>query len=95
MYNTTYLFSWLVAYCLSKTTIVKEKRVTEYVDKIVTEKVTVTKHDPFGLVKQDIEDLEEVIPKVHFKTGDTLADVAYKQGQKDVLTFLKRKHLGD
>ena len=58
-----------------------------------TEKYVPNK-DPHGLIQRDIQFIEENVPSSGYRKGDTLADVAYRQGQADLLNFIKKHFKG-
>lgn len=55
---------------------------------------TEEKLDPRGLVMHDVAYMEKHLPQVHYKAGYTLDQVAYQQGQHDLLAFIKREIIG-
>ena len=57
-------------------------------------KVLETKLDPHGLAKNDIATIEKGAVQMHWKKGDTIEDIAYRQGQQDLVKFIKIKLLG-
>lgn len=94
MYHLLYWSCWFAALLIHKQRVIKHH--VEFRDRevIKTVEVEVIKHDPKGLVKRDIDQLDAHIAAAGYQKGDTLADVAYKQGQSDVLRFLKKTFLG-
>lgn len=52
------------------------------------------KLDPRGLVHTDMKYIERHYRPVHYKAGMNLPDVAYQQGQADMITFIKTKVIG-
>lgn len=94
MYHLMYWSCWFAALLINKQRVIKHH--TEFRDRevIKTVEVEVIRHDPNGLVKRDIEQIATHVTTAGYQKGDTLADVAYKQGQNDVLRFLQKKFLG-
>lgn len=54
----------------------------------------VIKLDPRGLVRNDIEYIKSKLQDVHWKPGMTLEEIAYVQGQHDLLKFIETKVIG-
>lgn len=50
--------------------------------------------DARGLVKNDIEFIRKHIAPVEWKAGNSLEEMAYKQGQHDLLLFIETKVVG-
>lgn len=50
--------------------------------------------DARGLVKNDIEYIRKYIQAVHWKPGITVEEMAYAQGQHDLLEFIETKVAG-
>ena len=50
--------------------------------------------DPRGLVHNDMEYIKRHIPQPGYIEGDTLADVAYKQGMHDLIRFIETNVIG-
>ena len=52
---------------------------------VVTETVyeKVTKKDPHGLIRNDLHFLQSCLPRLGYKTGDSVESVAYRQGGHD------------
>lgn len=55
---------------------------------------TITVLDPRGMIHTDIEFIRRHIPKVHWREGMTLEQVAYHQGQHDLLEFIATSVVG-
>jgi len=55
---------------------------------------TIEKRDPSGLAKRDIDMVRRHIASVHWKPGLTLEQVAYAQGQEDLLRIIEQKVMG-
>ena len=55
---------------------------------------TIEKRDPSGLAKRDIDMVRRHIATVHWKPGLTLEQVAYAQGQEDLLRIIEQKVMG-
>lgn len=54
----------------------------------------VIKLDPRGLVKNDIEFIRSKLLPVTWRQGITLEEIAYTQGQADLLKFIETKVVG-
>ena len=54
----------------------------------------VVRLDSRGLITNDIEFIKKHIPPVEWKKGLSLEDIAYRQGQWDLLRFIEEKVAG-
>ena len=50
--------------------------------------------DPRGLNMADVKFIERFCPQVYWKEGMSLEDVAYQQGQQDMVNFIKTRVIG-
>lgn len=55
---------------------------------------TIEKRDPSGLAKRDIDMVRRHIAEVHWKNGMSIEQVAYAQGQEDLLRIIEKKVMG-
>jgi len=55
---------------------------------------TVEVRDPSGLIRNDITYLKKHTSQVHWKAGTTLEQIAYQQGQVDVIGVIENKVVG-
>jgi|TARA_R110002050_G_scaffold14371_1_gene45406 hypothetical protein len=55
---------------------------------------TVEVRDPTGLIRNDIAFLKKHTKEVHWKAGTTLEQIAYQQGQVDVISTIETKVVG-
>jgi hypothetical protein len=56
--------------------------------------ITEVQLNPRGLIRTDIDFIKKQLPTVHWKPGDSLQDVAYRQGQADLLHFIENTVIG-
>ena len=54
----------------------------------------VVKLDPRGLVRNDLEFIRSRILPVEWKPGITMEEIAYRQGQHELLKFIEAKLVG-
>ena len=54
----------------------------------------VVRLDPRGLVRNDIEFIRSKLLPVEWKADITLEEIAYRQGQQDLLKFIEQKVVG-
>lgn len=54
----------------------------------------VVRLDPRGLVKNDIAFIRSKLQPVEWKPDLTMAEIAYRQGQQDLLKFIEQKVVG-
>ena len=54
----------------------------------------VVRLDPRGLVKNDIAFIRSKLLPVEWKTDMTIEEIAYRQGQHDLLKFIEQKVVG-
>ena len=54
----------------------------------------VVRLDPRGLVKNDIKFIRSKLLPVEWTTELTMAEIAYRQGQQDLLKFIESKVVG-
>ena len=59
---------------------------------VVTEEVT--RLDPRGMIRTDIQFIKRHLPDLGWVKGDTIEEVSYKQGQHDLLRFIEQKVVG-
>jgi hypothetical protein len=52
------------------------------------------KIDPRGFIPQDIKLIRQHLPRLGYQTGDTLEDVAYRQGFHDLLLYIETRIIG-
>jgi hypothetical protein len=52
------------------------------------------KIDPRGFIHQDIKVIRKHLPRLGYQKGDTLEDVAYRQGYHDLLLYIETKIIG-
>lgn len=50
--------------------------------------------DPRGMIRNDIEFIRSKLLPVQWKKGATLEEIAYHQGQHDLLKFIEDKVIG-
>ena len=50
--------------------------------------------DPRGMIRTDIEYIRQYLPKVGWQKDSTLEEIAYNQGQHDLLHFIETKVVG-
>ena len=81
MYQISLLISGLLSYCFSSPKVVVKIEVQDRLD-------------PRGLVYTDIKYIEKSVPAVHYAQGMTIEQVAYQQGQQDMLNFIKNNVIG-
>ena len=55
---------------------------------------TIETRDPSGLAKRDIDMVRRHIAEVHWKNGMSIEQVAYAQGQEDLLRIIEQKVMG-
>ena len=55
---------------------------------------TIETRDPSGLAKRDIDMVRRHIAEVHWKNGMSIEQVAYAQGQEDLLRIIEKKVMG-
>ena len=60
--------------------------------KVVEEEVV--RLDPRGLIRNDIEFIRSKLQPVEWKAGMTMEEIAYRQGQQDLLKFIETKVVG-
>jgi len=60
--------------------------------KVVSEEVV--RLDPRGLIRNDIEYIRNKLLPVEWKAGMTMEEIAYRQGQQDLLKFIETKVVG-
>jgi hypothetical protein len=46
--------------------------------------------DPRGFIHKDIQILRKHLPRLGYTKGDTLEDIAYRQGQTDMIDRIER-----
>jgi hypothetical protein len=46
--------------------------------------------DPRGFIHKDIQILRKHLPRLGYAKGDTLEDIAYRQGQTDMIDHIER-----
>ena len=63
---------------------------TVTVQKVITEE----RLDPRGLVRNDIKFLNSKVPPVSWKADTTIEEVAYAQGQQDLIRFIETRVIG-
>lgn len=61
---------------------------------VINQPQTKTVLDPRGMIRTDIAFIKQYIGEVHWKEGISLEDVAYAQGQHDLLKFIETKVVG-
>ena len=61
---------------------------------IVNVETEVVRLDPRGLIRNDIEFIRSRILPVEWKPGMTLEEVAFRQGQHELLRFIEQKVVG-
>ena len=54
----------------------------------------VVRLDPRGLIRNDIEFIRSKLLPVEWKTEITMEEIAYRQGQQDLLKFIEQKVVG-
>jgi hypothetical protein len=52
------------------------------------------KLDPRGLVRTDIKFLKDRVPAPYWKEGTTIQEIAYAQGQQDLISFIETRLIG-
>ena len=52
------------------------------------------KLDPRGLVRNDVKYMRSKVPTPSWKPGATIQDIAYAQGQQDMITFIETRVIG-
>ena len=72
------------------------KRKTEKVIVNVPQEITKTVKvlDPRGMIRNDIEFIRKHLPTVGWQKNSTLEEIAYNQGQHDLLHFIETKVVG-
>lgn len=81
MYHLMYWSSYLISLIISKNTVVK----TQFVDVPLPMVETLRNH---------IDKLSSLTATPHWKDGDTVEQVAYRQGQADVVRLARKIFLG-
>ena len=81
MYQISLLISGLLSYCISSPKVVVRIEVQDRLD-------------PRGLVYTDMKYIEKHVPPVHYSKEMTLEEVAYQQGQHDMVSFIKNNVIG-
>jgi hypothetical protein len=79
------IISRLITHCIY---VVKPLTIVKEVIK------TVEVRDPTGLIRNDIAFLKKNTKHVHWKAGTTLEQIAYQQGQVDVINTIETKVVG-
>ena len=60
------------------------------IERVVTHEI----RDPSGLAARDIALVRRHISEVHWKPGFTLEQIAYAQGQEDLLRIIEQRIMG-
>lgn len=50
--------------------------------------------DPRGFIHKDIQFIRQRLPRVGYQKGDTLEDIAHRQGFHDCLEFIENHVIG-
>lgn len=50
--------------------------------------------DPRGFIQKDILFIKQRLPRLGYQPGDSLEDVAYRQGFHDLLLFIEQSVIG-
>jgi len=77
----------------SQKSLMPPTSITDIPD-IKTVEVEVVRLDPRGLIRNDIEYIKSKIAPVEWKKGMSLEEIAYQQGQHDLLRFIETKVVG-
>tara|TARA_R110000851_G_scaffold136239_3_gene271897 strand:+ start:129 stop:350 length:222 start_codon:yes stop_codon:yes gene_type:complete len=60
----------------------------------ITEVERITVKDPNGLIRHDLLQIQKWLPDTRYKAGDTLEEVAQRQGMHDLFEIINRKIVG-
>lgn len=83
MHNLSLLISGLMSHMYTSPRVV-----------VRTEIETVVQSDPRGLMKTDVAFMEKHTKPIQWAAGTTVEEVAYQQGQADMIRFVKLKVIG-
>ena len=70
------------------------KVINKYFTKTIIKEVVVYEKDPNGFIQNDMAWLKANVPIPHYKVGDSIEQVAYRQGQADLLRVIETRLIG-